>query len=96
MREADLYTMRFWPERPLLDKCNRSIITIHKRKDGAADAGRQLKAWTVQAGVPREKLMATAGTWCYNTPEKRRDFHGTRMFKRQTGEKAVELGVLNR
>ena len=96
MREADLYTMRFWPQNPILDECNRSIIAIQERKGGAPDAGRQLKAWTVQAGFPRDNIVATAGTWCYSTPEQRRDFNGMRLFGGQTGDKAVELGVLTR
>ena len=96
MREIDLYTMRFWPESPLLDECNRSIITLHERKGGVADAGRRLKAWTVQAGVSREKIVATAGTWCYHTPQQRRDYDGARFFRGAIGEKAVEMGVLTR
>jgi SAM-dependent methyltransferase len=96
MREGDLYTIRFWPDSPLLDECFDKIRTMHASKGGAADAGRHLKAWTVQAGIPRENILATAGTWCYHTPQQRRDFDGARLFKGASGEKAVEAGILTR
>lgn len=96
MREGDLYTCRVWPESPVLDECFRSIIKMHEAKGGAADAGRRLKTWTVKAGVPQERIVATAGAWCYHTLEQRRNFNGARLFKGPSGEKAIEAGVLTR
>jgi hypothetical protein len=46
--------------------------------------------------VPREKIVASAGAWCHSTPEERRDFDGARLFKGQSGERAVEAGLLTR
>lgn len=96
MREGDLYTTRFYPASPLLEECFRAIISMHELKGGAADAGLRLKAWTVAAGVPVERIATTGGTWCYHTLQQRRDFDGARLFKGQSGERAVEAGVLTR
>ena len=96
MREGDVHTARFYPDSPLLEECFQAVIDVHKGKGGATDAGRRLKAWTAEAGVPRENILATAGAWCYSTPEQRSSFHGARLWQGQAGDKAVEAGILTR
>ena len=63
---------------------------------GFPDAGRRLKAWTVEAGVAKEKIVHTAGSWCYDTPEARKGFDGGRMLRGASGDKAVEMGLVTR
>lgn len=96
MREGDLATARFYPDTPLLEECFRSLAVVHEASGGYADAGRQLRKWTLEAGVPRERIKHTAGTWCYATLEQRKEFDGARIFKGSGGEKAVELGVVTK
>lgn len=48
MREADIHSVRFWPDAPLLQEAFRIVASLMERTEsGFADAGRRLKAWTV-------------------------------------------------
>lgn len=97
MREADIHSVRFWPDAPLLkDEFDSVAALMERTESGWSDAGRRLKAWTVQAGVPRERIVHTAGSWCYDTPEARRGFDGGRMLRGAPGEKVVDLGIASR
>ncbi|KAF7194454.1 putative methyltransferase C1B3.06c [Pseudocercospora fuligena] len=96
MREGDLHTARFYPGYPELEKCFETIIKVHANNGGATDAGRRLKHWTVQAGIPRDRIIATHSAWSYNTPEGRKDYGGHwpgRCTHGAFAERARELGV---
>lgn len=71
MREGDIHSARMYPNNPVLDAFWQLIIDIGHANGTETAAGMKLKHWTVQAGIPRENITATAGTWCYNTPEGR-------------------------
>lgn len=97
MREADTYSVRFWPDSPLPKEEFESVAALmEKTESGWPDAGRRLKAWTVEAGVSRENIVHTAGSWCYDTPEARKAFDGGRMLRGGPGDKVVELGIVTR
>lgn len=48
MREADIHSVRFWPDAPLLKEEFESVAALmEKTESGWSDAGRRLKALTV-------------------------------------------------
>lgn len=47
MKEADMYSARFWPENPLLVEVFKGVGDMMKKTSGWGDAGVRLKAWTV-------------------------------------------------
>ena len=96
MREGDLYTARFWPAMPELEECFETITRVHEANGGAGDAGRKLKRWTVEAGVPRENIVATHSAWSYNTEEERKEYGAhwpARCTQGAFADRAMELGV---
>jgi len=99
MREGDLLRQAVYPPNSSLDECLHVVAESLKANGSATDAGIRLKHWTVQAGVEREKIEASAGTWCYNTPEGRRVWaaHWPGRLRGGTfAERAVELGLATR
>ncbi|KAF8583060.1 UbiE family methyltransferase [Ramaria rubella] len=46
-------------------------IAIHNGSDPGVGAGRKLHAWAREAGFEAAHITATAGTWCFHTPEER-------------------------
>jgi SAM-dependent methyltransferase len=71
LRESDLHTFFFWPELPPLLRFADLQAQIIAVNGGSDKGGRQLLSWALQAGVPRERIDATYGTWCYATDESR-------------------------
>ncbi|KAL8942343.1 MAG: hypothetical protein Q9216_001725 [Gyalolechia sp. 2 TL-2023] len=71
IREADQSTVTFHPETDSL----RNFVDLYRKvaraNGGEPDAGRRLHAWVKEAGFETSDVTATAGTWCYNTPEER-------------------------
>lgn len=71
-REGDLETECVWPELPALlkfhDLCARSMTLA----GGTAKAGRQLLSWALEAGVPRDHITPSLGTWYYHDPTERK------------------------
>lgn len=96
MREVDLYNIRFYPDWPVLSESLQGMIKLHERKGAYADAGRRLKAWTVEAGVPRENITYTAGTSTYSTPKQKQGFNGMRIYSGAVADGAVEHGFATR
>lgn len=99
MREGDLHSVRVYPDYPLLVECWQTIIKCFESIGTDTDAGMRLKHWTVQAGVPRESVEASMGTWCYDTPEGREAYGGTwpgRVTRGALADRAVEIGAASR
>lgn len=47
-----------------------------KMGGGHPNAGRQLLAWALKAGVERDKITATFGSWCYVEAEDKKKAWG--------------------
>ncbi|KAK4541855.1 hypothetical protein LTR36_007387 [Oleoguttula mirabilis] len=96
MREGDLHSFRCYPHHPLMEECWEMVIKCFKSNhDTATDAGMRLKHWTVEAGVPRENITATAGSWYFHTPEGRQVYGAQWPGRITTGpfaETAVRMG----
>ena len=71
-REGDFRTECFWPELPGLVKFHNFILGFTKIAGGCPIAGRQLLSWALKAGVERNQITATYGTWYYNSPDEKK------------------------
>lgn len=96
LREGDLTTGKFLPGYSILDECFKVIIGVHEANGGTSDAGRRLKHWVEEAGISKERIMATQSVWIYDTPEGRKEYGGhwpARCTQGVFAERAVEMGV---
>lgn len=78
VRESDLEMWSFWPESPVLKRWHDMLLAMHRSNGGSTKAGRQLLSWALAAGVPRENITVSCGTWCYSAPEDKRAWSKTR------------------
>ncbi|MGP3982274.1 methyltransferase domain-containing protein [Streptomyces sp. KR80] len=69
VRDSDYAAMTWYPQVPGLDDWLELYRRVARAHGGEPDAGRRLLSWARQAGF--EDITATAGTWCYATPEER-------------------------
>ncbi|KAL8821728.1 MAG: hypothetical protein Q9223_000302 [Gallowayella weberi] len=71
IREADQGTVTFYPEVSGIRDFIDLYCKVAQGHGGEPDAGRRLHTWVKEAGFTASDITATAGTWCYNTPEER-------------------------
>lgn len=71
LRESDMHMWCFWPELPGLLKFHETQIKTLISNGGQDKGGRQLVSWVIKAGVARENITASFGTWCYSALEDR-------------------------
>ncbi|GHF37640.1 MULTISPECIES: class I SAM-dependent methyltransferase [Streptomyces] len=69
VRDADYAAMTWYPPIPGLDDWLDLYRRVARGAGGEPDAGRRLLAWARAAGFT--DVTASAGTWCYATPEDR-------------------------
>ncbi|KAM5354267.1 hypothetical protein ACJ41O_000917 [Fusarium nematophilum] len=72
LRESDMQMWCFWPELPGLLKFHEVSSKILLANGGQDKGGRKLVSWALRAGVAREDITASFGTWCYSAPDDRR------------------------
>ncbi|GGN44626.1 hypothetical protein GCM10012285_27360 [Streptomyces kronopolitis] len=71
VRDADFAGMAWYPQTDGMDDWLRLYQRVARANGGEPDAGRRLHAWARRAGFAPDALTATAGTWCYRTPQER-------------------------
>jgi ubiquinone/menaquinone biosynthesis C-methylase UbiE len=71
VREGDQEMECIWPEIPALLQFHGFISKLMQAGGGSSTAGRQLLDWTLKAGVKRENITATYGTWYHNGPKEK-------------------------
>lgn len=71
IREADQGTITFYPEINGLRDFVDLYCKVALANGGEPYIGRQVHTWPRKAGFAASDITATAGTWCYNTPEER-------------------------
>ncbi|MFI1161891.1 class I SAM-dependent methyltransferase [Streptomyces sioyaensis] len=71
VRDADFSAMAWYPEVDGMNDWLRLYQRVARANGGEPDAGRRLHAWARQAGFAPDAITATAGTWCYHTPQER-------------------------
>lgn len=69
VRDADYAAMTWYPRIPGLDDWLDLYRRVARGAGGEPDAGRRLLSWARAAGFT--DVTASAGTWCYATPEDR-------------------------
>lgn len=72
VREGDLETECIWPEAPGLLKFHNMAANFMQLSGGSPKAGRQLLSWVLNAGVRRDQITMTFGTWYYNSEDEKR------------------------
>ncbi|MGW5938642.1 class I SAM-dependent methyltransferase [Streptomyces celluloflavus] len=71
VRDADYSAMTWYPAVDGLPDWLDLYLRVARANGGEPDAGRRLHAWARQAGFDPAQITATAGTWCYHTPQER-------------------------
>lgn len=71
VRDADFAAMAWYPQTDGMTDWLRLYQRVARANGGEPDAGRRLHAWARQAGFTPDAITATAGTWCYRTPQER-------------------------
>ncbi|MGW6535375.1 methyltransferase domain-containing protein [Streptomyces sp. NPDC055051] len=96
-RDSDYGAFTWYPERPVLDHWLDLYHRVARANGGEPDAGRRLFAWARRAGFT--EITATAGTWCFSTPEDRAWWSGLwadRTISSSYADLAVEGGHATR
>jgi ubiquinone/menaquinone biosynthesis C-methylase UbiE len=70
-REVDFAAMTWYPESSGMEEWMDTYQLVARANGGEPDAGRRLVSWALKAGFTRENIKASAGTWCFSTPEER-------------------------
>jgi SAM-dependent methyltransferase len=70
-RDADYAGMTWFPQSPALDEWSALYHEVTQANGAEADAGRRLRSWALEAGFAQDDVTATAGVWCYSSPEDR-------------------------
>ncbi|KAF2166480.1 hypothetical protein M409DRAFT_54823 [Zasmidium cellare ATCC 36951] len=96
LREVDMRMWSFWPESEPLKQFHKLITLVMGANGGYPNIGPRLVSLAMQAGIPRERVQASMGTWCYSTREEREVWGGTMRDRVQAGEMrkvALERGL---
>lgn len=68
-RDSDYAAFTWYPQLPALDRWLDLYEQAARANGGEPDAGRRLLSWAQEAGF--DDITATAGIWCFATPEER-------------------------
>ena len=71
VRDGDYSAMTWYPEVNGMEEWRELYLKVARAIGGEPNAGRKLHAWARKAGFNPRQITATAGTWCYYTPEER-------------------------
>ncbi|MFI0235481.1 class I SAM-dependent methyltransferase [Streptomyces sp. NPDC016845] len=69
VRDSDYAAMTWHPQAPGMTNWLDLYRRVARANGGEPDAGRHLKSWALEAGFAPADITATAGTWCYATPD---------------------------
>jgi SAM-dependent methyltransferase len=97
VRDSDYAAFTWHPADPRLDEWLAVYRAVARANGGEPDAGRFLLAWAHAAGFA--DVEAGASAWCFATPEDRAWWGGLwadRMTESAVGDRAVELGLVDR
>ncbi|KAJ7709535.1 S-adenosyl-L-methionine-dependent methyltransferase [Mycena rosella] len=70
-REGDMVTEAVWPPLPGLLRFHDLAAAAMRSYGGSNTAGRELLSWALKAGVERERIGYSVGTWSYSSKEER-------------------------
>ncbi|KAK0304273.1 hypothetical protein LTR54_017004 [Friedmanniomyces endolithicus] len=95
-RESDLRMWSYYPALPGLRRAHEVLLATTREGGGNVDAGAKLEAWAMMAGVRREAIEVSMGTWMYSSVEERRMWGDTMAERCRRGggrDKALEMGI---
>jgi hypothetical protein len=96
VRESDLRAWSVYPQLPGLLAMNEMLCAVQEANGANVNAGAQLVSWALANGVKRDQITASAGTWCYSTPDERQIWGRTMADRCMNGaarKKAIELAI---
>lgn len=70
-RESDLRTVCVWPDLPEIMQTYDLIARVMEQGGGHGKGGRQLVSWAMRAGIPRDHIKFSYGSWTYAEPADR-------------------------
>lgn len=71
LRESDLQSQCVWPELDGVVRFNKLLCDMMDASGGSSRGGRRLIEWVTKAGITREQINPSFGTWCFSQPEDR-------------------------
>lgn len=71
-REGDFETECIWPDLPGLVNFHAFVAKFMTMAGGSPMAGRQLLSWAIKAGVRKEQITTSFGTWSYTEKEEKK------------------------
>lgn len=89
-------SMTWYPRLPGLDRWYDLYLRVARARGGNPDPGSYLHVWAQKAGFEREKMVCSAGTWCFSSEEDRRWWSGVwaeRVVSEAFVRSALEAGV---
>jgi SAM-dependent methyltransferase len=96
-RDSDYPSFLWTPADPRLDRWREIYVAVSDRNGTAADAGRWLLRWALDAGL--SDVAYTTSTWTFATPGDRAwwgDLWAERTVASSLADQAVEYGVATR
>ncbi|KAK5173334.1 uncharacterized protein LTR77_002015 [Saxophila tyrrhenica] len=94
--ETDMRSWSFWPLLPALQRFHQIQMETHEANGGTNVAGPQLISWALKAGVRREQVRMTQGSWCYSERAEKEVWGASWASRARTGEvgkKALSMGL---
>ncbi|KAF2105038.1 S-adenosyl-L-methionine-dependent methyltransferase [Rhizodiscina lignyota] len=91
-REGDLETECVWPELPGVLKFHKFAADMMSAAGGTPIGGRQLLPWALKAGVKRDQITVSYGTWSFSTPREKETW-AQAMAERVRGGRLREGGL---
>jgi SAM-dependent methyltransferase len=96
-RDSDYPSFLWTPADPRLDRWREIYVAVSDRNGAAADAGRRLLRWALDAGLT--DVAYTTSTWTFATPADRAwwgDLWAERTVASSLADQAVDYGVATR
>ncbi|KAL2205172.1 methylase [Sarocladium strictum] len=96
VRESDLRTICCWPDIKQVKDAYDLIADSMEQNGGTGRGGRQLIPWALAAGVSRDAITLTYGTWSFSEASDRQMWAGAMIGRFREGEirdRAIRTGL---
>lgn len=96
VRESDLRTICSWPDIKEVRDAYELMAAAMDQAGGSGMGGRRLISWALAAGVSRDSITQTYGTWTFSEPSDRRMWASAMIERFKTGEireRALRTGL---
>lgn len=86
LRESDLRMWTVHPEYPGVLEFHKVQMSVMDAAGGTNTLGPRLVSLAMEAGIARDSISASMGTWCYSTREEREIWGGSMSARIRNGE----------